>query len=95
MRKFLILHYGFTPPTPEIMEEWNQWFKMIADRQVERGHLPAGFEIAAEGVHSLPFGADSITGFTIIQANDLDQARQIAAECPFILSTRVYEIAGG
>ena len=94
MKKFLILHYGFIKPTPEVMEGWNNWFESIADRQVERGHLPAGREISQAGVNDLPFGRDSITGYTIIKAENLDGAEKIARQCPFVDSTRVYEIMG-
>ena len=94
MKNFLILHYGFEQPTPEMMGPWNKWFESIADRQVERGHLPGGREISASGVKDLPLARDSITGYTIIQATDLDEAEKIARDCPFIDGTRVYEIMG-
>ncbi len=92
MKHFLILHYGFQKPTAEEMAAWNAWFESIADKQVERGHLPAGREISHSGVIDLPFGKDSMTGFTIIQANDLEEAAEIAQRCPIVASTRVYEI---
>ena len=93
MKKFLLLHYGFEKISQEEMDEWTHWFDTIADRQVERGHLPLGVEITREGVTDLPFSADSITGYTIMTADDLDEAREIASGCPIILSTRVYEIS--
>lgn len=92
MKKFLILHYGFEKPTPEQMGEWNKWFESIADRQVEKGHLPGGREFSGAGVKDLPFGRDSITGYTMIHASDLEEAAKIAGECPFVDGTRVYEI---
>jgi hypothetical protein len=92
MKNYLVLHYGFVKPTPEEMEEWSHWFESIADRQVERGHLPAGREISQAGVKELPFSRDSITGYTIIQAENLDEAESIVRQCPFVDSTRVYEI---
>lgn len=94
MKKFLILHIGFEMPAPEVMAEWNSWFASIADRQIERGHLPAGNEITDAGVTSLPFGKDSLTGYTMIEAASLDEATAIAAQCPYVLSTRVYEVKG-
>ncbi len=95
MKKFLILHYGFEKPTPEEMAAWNKWFESVADRQVEKGHLPGGREISREGTKDLPFGKDSLTGFTVINAEDLDEAAKIAGECPIVASTRVYEVRGG
>ena len=92
MKKFLILHYGFVQPTPEDMAGWNQWFESIADIQIERGHFPAGREIAESGTKDLPFGRESITGYTLINAESLDEADKIAQNCPFVDSTRVYEV---
>ena len=74
------------------MGEWNAWFDSIADRQVERAHLPGGREITHSGSEDLPFGKDSLTGYTVIRAEDLDEAARIAGECPIVASTRVYEI---
>jgi hypothetical protein len=92
VKHFLILHYGFEKPTPEEMGAWNKWFELITDKQVERGHLPGGREISASGTKDLPFGRDSLTGYTIIKAENLDEAEKIAQGCPFVDSTRVYEI---
>ena len=92
MKRFLVLHFGFEPPTPEQMEAWNQWFDAIADRQVERAHLPEGRELTAAGTKELPFGKDSLTGYTILEAPDLDAAEEIVRGCPIVASTRVYEI---
>ena len=92
MKKFLILHYGFEKPTPEEMAAWNRWFEAIADRQVERGHFPGGREISQAGTAELPFARESITGYTMIQAEDLGEATNLAQQCPFVISTRVYEV---
>jgi hypothetical protein len=94
MKHFLILHYGFIRPTPEEMEAWNQWFASIADRQVERGHFPVGREISSAGIKELPLSRNAITGYTLITAEDLDEAQKIAQACPFVNSTRVYEVMG-
>ena len=92
MKTFLILHYGFEKPTPEQMEGWNKWFESIAGRQIERGHLPGGREITANGTTELPFGKDSMTGYTMIEAEDLDAATKLAEGCPIVAATRVYEV---
>jgi hypothetical protein len=92
MKKFMVLHVGFVPPTPEIMQAWERWFESIADVQVDRGGFSAGREISGEGVVDLPWDMDSITGYNIIEAEDLDAAVKIAQENPYIASIRVYEI---
>ncbi len=92
MKKFLILHYGFEKPSPEEMAAWNKWFESIADKQLDRGGFPGGREIFHSGTKDLPFEKDSITGYTRIEAEDLDAAEKIARACPIVASTRVYEI---
>jgi len=92
LKKFMILHFGFEQPTPEIMEAWGSWFKSIADIQVEQGGFTGGREISSGGTKDLPWGMDSITGYNIIEAVDLDAAEKIAQGNPYIASVRVYEI---
>ena len=93
MKTFMILHYGFEKPTPEDMASWIKWFESIADKQVDRGGLRGGREISGSGTRELPFGKDSITGYTIIEAGSLDDAEKVARECPVVASTHVYEIS--
>ena len=92
MKNFLVLHYGFERPTPEQMAEWNAWFESIAERQVDRAHLPGGCELSPSGRRDLPMAEDSITGYTVIEAESLDEAEEVARGCPIVASTRVYEI---
>lgn len=92
MNHYLILHNGFEKPTQQDMEAWKKWFGFIADKQVDRGGLRGGREFTKAGMKDLPFGKDSLTGYTIIQAGSLEEAEKIAGECPVVASTRVYEI---
>lgn len=93
MNRYMLLHLGFEPPTPEIMEAWGQWFQSVADRTEENGGFHAAArEISADGVSDLPMGPDSITGYSIIRAESIDEAEQLASGNPFIKSIRIYEI---
>ena len=74
MKKFMLLHYGFEQPTPEIMERWQKWFAAVADRTVEHGGLRNGREVAHAGTADLPMGPASLTGYSIIHAESLDEA---------------------
>ncbi len=69
-----------------------KWFQSIADKTVDAGHLPGGRELSDAGTKELPLAKDSITGYTVVNAESLDDAEKIAKECPYIASTRVYEI---
>jgi len=93
MKKYMLLHFGFEKPTPEIMAAWGSWFESIADNSVENGGFHGGArEISHDGSKDLPMAMDSITGYSIINAESLDEAEKIAQGNPFIASIRVYEI---
>lgn len=91
----MLLHFGFEKPTPEIMTAWGKWMESIKDRTVEHGGFGRAREISHGGTKDLPWGKDSITGFSIIKAESLDEAEKIARENPFIASVRVYELREG
>ena len=92
MKRFVLVHLGFEKPTEEIMEKWNNWFQDIKDINPENiGGFMNGIEITKEGIESLPLDKNSITGFSIINANNMGEAQEIAKSCPFISSIRIYE----
>jgi len=79
VKKFVYLHFGFVKPTPEIMHAWGAWFKSISDKIVD-------------GTRPLPLNMESITGYTVIEAESLDAAEKLAQKNPFIASIRIYEV---
>ncbi|MGD2251997.1 MAG: hypothetical protein PVF70_03670 [Anaerolineales bacterium] len=92
MKRFMFLHFGFVEPTPEIMGAWERWFESIADKQVDQGGFGSGREITKSGTKDLPWSMQSITGYNIIEAEDLEAAVKIAQGNPYIASIRVYKI---
>jgi hypothetical protein len=92
MKRFMLLHYGVEKPTPDVMAAWNAWFASVRERTVEHGGFRGGRELDRGGVRDMPFGADSITGYSILNAEDLDEAQKLAETNPFVASARIYEI---
>ncbi len=93
MKRFLLLHFGFQKPTPEIMKAWGAWFESISDKIVDQGgHFSKGREISRSGTRDLPMDMQSITGYTVIEAPSLDAAENLAQSNPFITSIRIYEV---
>ena len=93
MKKFMFLYYGFVTSTPEIGAAWMKWFGTFEDNIVDSGNpFSRGREISHDGTKELPLEADSCTGYTIINAESLDDAEKIAQGCPMIHSTKVYEM---
>ncbi|MBT8218827.1 MAG: hypothetical protein KJP00_03335 [Bacteroidia bacterium] len=92
MNKFILITVGFTLPTPEMMQEWMQWFKSIGDRIVEQVGLSSGKEVTKAGLKDLPMNEQALTGYLVIEAENLDEAIKIAEACPMVTSTLVYEV---
>lgn len=92
MKKFVLMSVGFETPTAEIQEAWGKWFTSIADKIVDSGSpLGPGREVTKNGTKELPRGLETVTGYTVIKAESLDEAEQIAKTCPIITAMRVYE----
>ena len=94
MKKFVLVHTGFEPPTDEVMKAWGEWFESIADVTVENVGLGPAKEISASGVKDLPFDRTAVTGYTVIQVEDEKKAVGIAQSCPFITGIGLYEVRG-
>jgi len=92
MKKFVLMHYGFENPTPEIMKKWQNWFESIAEATVENIGFAGGREVSSSGTKELGWDMDAITGMSIIRAESLDEAEAIAKQNPYIASIRVYEV---
>ena len=79
--------------SPEIMGAWGKWFESIKENVVDiGGNFSGGRRSSSEGIKALPLGLDSITGFTIVSAESLDDAERMAQSCPYVSSIRVYEM---
>lgn len=92
MKKFIFLAVGYENPTKEISDAWMKWFGEIKEYIVDGGNpFGPGKEITADGVKDLPHDKEAITGYTIINAESMDEAIKIAQGCPIITGIRVYE----
>ena len=92
MKKYLFLYYGFVTPTKEIGDAWGKWFQEVGDKFVDSGSaFGFGREITKTGVTDLPLQADSLTGYSLINAESMEEATAIAKTNPMILSVKVYE----
>ena len=75
------------------MTAWGEWFESVADKTAGIGGFHGGArEISHDGSKDLPMGMDSITGCSIINAENLEEAEALARENPFIARIRVDEI---
>jgi hypothetical protein len=92
MKKFVFLSVGYETPTQEIQDAWMKWFGEIKEHLVDGGSpLGAGKEVTPNGVKELAHDKGAITGYTIINAENMEEAVKIAQRCPVITGMRVYE----
>ncbi len=94
MKKFILLHQGFVPPTPEIGAGWMAWFEKVAPHTVDPGNpFMAGREVGKDGESTeLDFSGVPLTGYTIVNAESMDDAQALLDGLPMIHSTRIYEL---
>ncbi|MEM1076401.1 MAG: YciI family protein [Pseudomonadota bacterium] len=84
-------HGGKTPETPEEgakeMALWEAWFAQMGDAVVIPGN-PVGMSktVSAAGVEDHG-GSNPISGFTVVQADDIDGATALAKGCPLVADT--------
>ena len=93
MSKFMFLYKGLWPdPTPEMTDAWTSWFTEIGESIVDSGNpLGSGREVSESQSSDLPLGPQSITGYTIVNADNIDEAEKLLANCPIITSVLIYE----
>jgi hypothetical protein len=89
MPDFIIAyHGGREPASPEEgrkgMEKWKAWLTNLGDAVVNPG-TPLGKSkmVSATGV-SDDAGPSALTGFSIVKADNIDAAVEIAKACPFV-----------
>jgi hypothetical protein len=93
MKKFLVLTYGFTPPTEDIKNAWGAWFASVGSRLVDPGSpFGRGVELTKTGRADLTLDSPApLVGYCILNADSLSEAEELAATMPIIDSVRVYE----
>ena len=93
MKEFVFLFYGYSEPTPEVMEAWNRWFASIDPEVVVDGGNPLGNgrEVTPSGARALSAEMGPATGYMILESESMDGAVKLLEGCPIISSVRVYE----
>ncbi|MFT6559744.1 YciI family protein [Sneathiella sp.] len=99
MPKFVLAYHG----QPKIesndegaqhMVEWRAWMEALGDAVVEPG-VPVGpsITIHSDGTVTDDGGANPISGYTILEADDIEAAIKMAKPCPHIKVGGSIEIA--
>lgn len=99
MPKFVFVYHGGShPSTPEegkkAMDAWGAWFGSMGASVVDGGN-PVGKSstVNADGSLSSGGGANPISGYSLIEATDLEDAHNKAKGCPILQAGGTIEIA--
>jgi hypothetical protein len=98
MPNYILAYHGGNPPeTPEAgaahMAKFKVWLEDLGKAAVNPGS-PLGKSriVSADGV-SEDGGANPMMGFSVVSADDMDAALEIAKACPFIETGGTLEVA--
>jgi hypothetical protein len=92
MTKYVFIYHAPTapadavPPSQEqmdaVMAEWTAWAGKVGDRMVDFGTpLAGGVRVSPEGTGP---SAREVSGYTILEADDLDAALELARNHPHL-----------
>jgi hypothetical protein len=90
MAKYLLAYHGGDMPEDPAaqapaLEAWGAWYTSIGAGVIDPGN-PVAFarSVAPDGSVSDGGGADPVTGYTLIEAADMDAAVEIASSNPLL-----------
>lgn len=92
MKKFVFLYHGWGEPTADVMTAWTDWFATIGGNLVDGGNpFGPGREVTKNGTNDLAGESSPITGYSIVNADSMDDAEKLLDGCPILDGVRIYE----
>ena len=102
MANFVLLYTGGSAGTSpaereKVMQAWGGWFGKLGDKVVDPGNPFSDHakNVASGAVHDGAVGSPPATGYSILKADSLNAAAELAKGCPVLQSggkITVYEI---
>ncbi|MEO1168871.1 MAG: YciI family protein [Pseudomonadota bacterium] len=81
-------HGGKAPESPEegaeVMAKWNSWFETMGDAVVDGGNPVGPSKTVSAGGVAEDGGANPLSGYSIVQADTMDAAVEMAKGCPIM-----------
>lgn len=90
-KRFLLAYHGGKMPADpaeakRLVAAWREWLGAMGDRLVDDGNpVRAARTVTARGVTD-GGGSNPVTGYSIIDAEDIDHAVSIVKSCPLLRS---------
>jgi hypothetical protein len=99
MTKYVFAYHGGSMPESaeeqaEVMADWEGWFGTIGASIVDGGN-PTGQSVTvnADGSTSDGGGANPISGYTLVNADSISAAADLAKGCPILTNGGSVEVA--
>jgi hypothetical protein len=87
----MVLYAGPATPPDASHEGWPAWFDKLADKLVDRGSpMAAGLVLHGDG--STGGAATRLNGYSIIRAEDSNEALGLVKDHPYLAQGRGYSI---
>ncbi len=90
-------HGGKKPETPEagaeLMAKWKAWMGGLGDAMVNPGNPVGMSKTVSSGGVSDDGGSNPLSGFSIVKADSMDAALEMAKECPLLEIGGTLEVA--
>ena len=91
MKKFLVLYQGPATPPDASHEGWPQWFHKLGDHLVDRGSpMTHGHSLRGDG--STGDSRVSLNGYSIIQAEEREEALRLLHDHPYLSLGQEYTV---
>ena len=93
----LVFHGGSMPESQEegakVTQAWTEWFGVLGDKVIDQGNPVSRVRtIAANGSVS-EGGVNPSSGYSVIKADNLDAAVELAKGCPVLQGGASVEVA--
>lgn len=99
MAKFLFVYHGGSKPENEadvaaVMDAWGQWFGSMGAAVVDGGN-PVGMSstVNSNGSVSSDGGSNPASGYSLIEAANVEAATSMAKGCPILAAGGSVEVA--
>jgi hypothetical protein len=91
MRRFMLLYAGPATPPNASHEGWPEWFEKLGGNLVDQGS-PMADGLVLHGDGSASGSAIHLNGYSIIQAEHIDDVRSLVKDHPYLTHGHEYSI---
>ena len=84
MGKYVYVYYSAPNTDGGSAEAWGKWFGELGDKLIDGGNP---FAVGGKAVHQggvMPVNDRPVTGYSIVNANSMDEATAMAKGCPLV-----------